>query len=380
MITKVLHLKIGQISYHYLPIVGGQEVYISNLIALFKRLGVRSRVYQRWRKGVRKSNVVVPVFTIPFIGRFLKGWDYHLFNFFLFLIHGRELQNEDLIITHYAIHALPIWNIRKKVIVLSHGVEWNYEHPSIEDRVRRFIAKKSFDRFIIVANDTHYFRELGLAVEPAKDYFKEVAPQKWFIPNCINTDLFKPSGEIDKPSPRNIILVPRQITKDRGIDLAIRAFRFFIETHPDFEILIAGNPSELSYYHNCLNLVKKLNLADKVFFKTAVQHIEMPSLYSSAFATLIPTLRREGTSLSALESMACGTPTVSTNIAGLLDLPTVHAAPTSEAICEKLLFVVANRDIISKEQIQKVRTTFNLQNWQNAWEEVIKSVSIQIKN
>jgi glycosyltransferase involved in cell wall biosynthesis len=373
-------MRIGQISYHYLPIVGGQEVYISNLIEIFKRLGVRSRVYQRWRKGVRKSTDVVPVFAIPFIARFLKGWDYHLFNLFLFLIYGRELQNEDLIITHYAIHTLPIWNIRKEVIVLSHGVEWNSENPTIEDKLRRFIAKKSFDRFIIVANDTHYFRELGLAVEPAKDYFKEVAPQKWFIPNCVNTDRFKPSVEIDKPSHRKIILVPRQITKDRGIDLAIRAFRFFIDIHKDFDMLIAGNPSELSYFHNCVNLVKKLGLEDKVFFKSTVQHFEMPSLYSSAFVTLIPTLRREGTSLSALESMACGTPTVSTNIAGLRDLPTEHAAPTPEAICEKLLLVVTDRNIISKDQMQKVRRTFNLQNWQNAWEDVLKSTSIQIKN
>ena len=101
----------------------------------------------------------------------------------------------------------------------------------------------------------------------------------------------------------------------------------------------------------------------------------MPDYYSSALVTLIPTLRREGTSLSALESMACGIATVSTNVAGLADLPTVQCEPNETAVAQALQDTLRKRTEIGLSQQATVRRIFNIENWAHAWLEVIRSVA-----
>jgi glycosyltransferase involved in cell wall biosynthesis len=218
---------------------------------------------------------------------------------------------------------------------------------------------------------------MGLAIEPGCGCFEEVAPRKWFIPNCVDVDHFRRTETIDELKNRKIIIVPRQITPDRGIDLAIRAFRLFLQTHADYYLYIVGKVSRGSevYFEECKDLVKKLGLEDRVVFTGFIQRSLMPYYYSSATLTLIPTVRREGTSLSALESMACGTATVTTNVAGLQDLPSIQANPIPADIAGKMIETIDNLSDISFDQCNKVRQVFNLSNWSKAWLRVIETVS-----
>jgi glycosyltransferase involved in cell wall biosynthesis len=93
--------------------------------------------------------------------------------------------------------------------------------------------------------------------------------------------------------------------------------------------------------------------------------------YNSAIMTLIPSLRREGTSLSALESMACGTPVVSTNVGGLVDLPTLQTEPIAEDLADKMVYLINNYDEFKTTQMKAVTINFNLENWEKAWLSVI---------
>jgi len=371
-------MNIAQISYYYLPVRGGQEVYIQNLQGILKAQGFRSLVYQP-NRGVKSDDVVV-VPRLPLIGRIIPFSAHHLFNWTLKWMYGRRAQEADVIIVHYAFFAKSVWNLRKKVIVLSHGIEWNLDRKSHYDRYCEAIGRASFDRFIIVANDTHYFRHFGLQIEPGKGFFKEVAPGKWFIPNCVDTSFFKKSEGPANLIPKQAVLVHRQITRDRGIDLAIRAFSLFNHLQAGYTLVILGQvpKNEKRYLSSCKDLVHTLGLDQQVIFLGPVQNHQMPEYYSSAALTLIPTLRREGTSLSALESMACGTPTVSTNVAGLADLPTVQAEPTPESIAQQMCLTIENRERIALEQAGTVSRVFNLENWRNAWLQVINQAGSRL--
>ena len=290
-----------------------------------------------------------------------------------------SLHKEDIIIVHYAFHALPLWFLRRKVIILSHGVEWNLDSQTLNDKIHYLIAKFTLKHFTIVANDTHYYRVLGLKVEPAKNYFSQIATNKWFIPNCIDQNLFKKKNPLKEFNNKNIILVPRQITIDRGIDLAIKAFKEFDLEYPGFILLIVGEIRGKWYKKYCDELIKSFNLKDKIIWRHKIPHSEMANYYSSAKITLIPSIRREGTSLSALESMFCETPTITTNVGGLKDLPAIKAEPHPIDIKNKMIYVLENWNIIKKYQNSYVSEVFNNQNWQNAWLKVINSILNNLK-
>ena len=371
-------LKIGHITFHYKPIIGGQEIYIKNLIDVLDKQGMINTVYQpinrKYNYFVNDKDVNVKlVFNIPFLGRFINNISKYIYNLFL-LTYYLSLKKQDVLIVHYAFFSTPLWFFKKKVIIVSHGVEWDLESFKLNDLLHNYIAKKSLNRFTVVANDTHYFRALGLNVNPAKNYFKQLSSHKWFIPNCIDTNKFDRLNCLVEYQNKNIILIPRQITKDRGIDLGIKAFYELSKIESNYILLIVGPVREIKYKILCDKLINEYQINNKVIWLHNIDNSKMVNYYSSAKITLIPTLRREGTSLSALESMACGCPTVTTNLVGLKDLPTVQADPTPIDLSNKMQFVLNNWEEISKKQCDDVRNNFNLANWSEAWGNVIRSV------
>jgi len=368
-------MNIAQISYFYRPIRGGQEVYIQNLQHIFGHLGFTTRVYQPNWGGKGADIQTVP--RIPLIGRIIPYASHHVFNRFLRLGYRKALAKADVIIVHYPIHAWPVRDLEENVIILSHGIDWDLGANTRSTGHLERIGREALKRFTFVANDTHYYRHFGLDVKPGSSYFQEILPGKWFIPNCIDTRLFSGKKENLEIKQQKFILVPRQITPDRGILLAIEAFYLFARDHPGYKLAILGPvpKSSRQYFRRCQSRVAEIGMENKIIFLPPVPNMDMPTYYASAQATLIPTLRREGTSLSALESMACGTPTLSTNVAGLLDLPTVKADPEPAAIADGIAYVIEHANEIASQQSNRVRQVFNMVNWQDAWLRVIRQIT-----
>lgn len=366
-------MKIAHVTQHFLPIVGGQEVYIDNLNSVFQQAGWDTKVFQPSR-GIRRSDVVnVP--RIPKIGGVIPGSEPYIFNFFLRFGHLRQLDKSDVIISHYAFHAMPLRGLAKKTIILSHGVEWHLENMTWDDREHERRARACINDFVHVVNDTHYLRHLGIEAPPAQGFFTEIAPGKWFIPNCVDTSRFARTAGLPELKERPTILVPRQVCEDRGIHLAIEAFRKILDARPDYTLHILGRIRPGEYIERCRGLVKKLSLSDRVIFQDHVSNGTMSDYYSSSHLTLIPTIRREGTSLSALESMSCGTATVSTNVAGLRDLPCVQCDPDADSVAKSVIETLYDREKIGDAQSMTVRQSFSFVNWADAWCRVIRQVA-----
>ncbi len=366
-------MNIAQISQCYKPIIGGQDVYISNLMKVLEKAGHQNKVFQP-NKGVEADDVV-NVFQIKGLARIIKGAEGSLFNASLGLFHAKEIGKYDAIIAHYALHAWPRRKYADKTIVLSHGVEWHLENQTWHDKAREKAAKNCFDLFPHVVNDTHYLRHHGLDIKPSENCFEEVAPNKWFIPNCVDGEKFSKGTGHSSLANRKVILCPRQMVVDRGIDLAIKAFKLISEEDSELELCLLGKRRAGKYLGYLYQLIIDLELQDKVYFAQDVPNEEMPKWYNGALVTVIPTLRREGTSLSALESMSCGTACVSTNVAGLADLPTVQSDPNEESLAEALRETIRNAEKIGMEQQKKVSKVFNMENWVEAWLNVLKKVS-----
>ena len=366
-------MNVAQISENYRPIIGGQEIYIENLQRVLAEAGIQGKVYQPDRGVQADDNVCLPRLRgIPWL---ISGSEPYLFNFFLRLTQMKRLAAADVIIAHYAFSAWALKRFAHKTIVLSHGVEWHLENMTWNDRVHERMARGCLEKFTHVVNDTHYLRHLGYDVPAAKGFFTELSPGKWFIPNCVDTLRLQATAGLPSLKQRQIILVPRQLTPDRGIDLAIKSFRLLADENKDLTLCLLGKKRSSNYLNYILQLIKNLGLGDRVFFEPGVENKRMPDYYSSALVTLIPTLRREGTSLSALESMSCGVATVSTNVAGLADLPTVQCDPNETAVAQALKDTLRKRTEIGIRQQETVRQIFNLGNWSQAWLQVIRAVA-----
>ena len=115
-------------------------------------------------------------------------------------------------------------------------------------------------------------------------------------------------------------------------------------------------------------------LNKKIIFRGQLDSQLMPSVYSTAQMTIVPSLYEEGTALAALESMSCGTATVSTNVSGLADLPTKQCDPNERDFSELMIECFQNRGQIANEQIEVVHKIYNLDNFKKAWLEVINSI------
>lgn len=367
-------MNITQVSLCYLPVTGGQEVYVSNLDRILRKNHLSTNVIQLGRRGAGKKDGVIVLPRIWGLGRLWADYRWFLFNVELSMFMRGILTQSDIVICHYPFH-YPAVRWHQRVIVLSHGVNWRIPPRTIGDKYHAYTARLCKEQgAVIVANDTHFLRSVGCNVQPATNYFQEIDRNTWFIPNCVDTTMFKPAAA----NRENIILVPRNFRWARGIHLAIEVFNLFVRQNPDFIMHIVGGSLACAYYRYCLGLVQKYGLTEKIIFVGSVPVDDMVEYYNRSMLTLIPTLEFEGTSLSALESMACKTPVVSTNVAGLNDLPTLKAEPIAENISHKMQEALADWEAIRKSQYDQTLATFNLNNWERAWLSVINRVTASI--
>ena len=138
---------------------------------------------------------------------------------------------------------------------------------------------------------------------------------------------------------------------------------------------------KLGFFRTDLKLVSDyafyLKMLDEyVCFLGSVSSENVKEYYQKAMITVIPTIDQEGTSLSALESMSCGTPVVSTANGGLVDLPTLKSKTDAIDFANKIVELFGQYEQIKHQQQKETRDIFNMKNWTVAWSKVIEKAYI----
>jgi glycosyltransferase involved in cell wall biosynthesis len=116
------------------------------------------------------------------------------------------------------------------------------------------------------------------------------------------------------PLDRPILFVPRRLVQRMGIDILLQALVAVKAQVPDVWVAIAGKgalrlPLEQQ--------AKELGLEDRVKFLGYVPDEQLPVAYQAADLTVVPSQSLEGFGLILLESLACGTPVLSTPVGGM---------------------------------------------------------------
>ena len=279
------------------------------------------------------------------------------------------LAREELLIVHYPLYALPVlWHPR--IVGLSHGVTWDDRPGSRAARLKKRLARIAFARSrAYVANDTFFLREMGLDAPPGQGAFQQISPGRG-LSQLRRYRWFVPTPGRDEVRALNAVLVPRNLYRNRGIHLAIAAFPRVLEAYPETHLVIVGGEGDPGYGQEVRLQVANSGLQHRVRFLGSVPWREMRAVYSAARVTVIPSICGEGTSLSALESMACGTPVVATAVGGLPDLPAWLAGEPRGAV--RAILRVARRDEVARSQQATVRKGYHLGRWAATWRQVVR--------
>lgn len=134
------------------------------------------------------------------------------------------------------------------------------------------------------------------------------------IPNGVDTERFKPDKR--EKSEKALLFVGR-LSARKGAQFLIPLLYRYLKENEDVSLIIAGK-DEKPPLIPLLKLQKEIfGLNGKVRLLGYVPNRMLPELYNYADLFLMPSITMESFGITALESLACATPVISTKVGGL---------------------------------------------------------------
>lgn len=138
----------------------------------------------------------------------------------------------------------------------------------------------------------------------------------------VDFDMFKPMDkkrsrikfnlEIEK----GYILYVGHLNEQKGLYYLFKAFPEILKNYPNTVLLLAG---EGKYRGKLEAIAKDIEIRHNVIFLGYINKEQLPFLYNAVDVFVLPSLG-EGVPLACIEAMACGTPTIATNVGGIPDI------------------------------------------------------------
>lgn len=223
----------------------------------------------------------------------------------------------DLIDAHYfypdgVAAVLAARRLGKPVVVTARGTDLNLiPRHALPRRMIQWAAGHADGLITVCQALKQVFPELGIPGERVT-----------VLRNGVDLELFKP---VDRAMARQHLQLTRPtllsigvLTERKGHDLVIRA----LPELPEMGLLILGEGPRRA---DLQTLAEQLGVADRVRLVGDVPQEQLPVYYSAA-AALVLASDREGWPNVLLESMACGTPVVATNVWGIPESVNAPAA------------------------------------------------------
>jgi glycosyltransferase involved in cell wall biosynthesis len=226
-----------------------------------------------------------------------------------------------LMACHYPLYGLPIWDLMSAVPTVFHfHGPWAAEGKVDGNSPLAWMSKRCIEQML-------YQRPMGFVVLSAA--FRDVlcrtygvpADRVFVIPGGV--DLARFDGDGDRLSARQILGLEserpiavslRRLNPRMGIENLIEAMRAVIDALPKALLLIGGSgPLRAAFQQR----IEARGLSNHVRLLGRIPDDRLPSFYRAADVSIVPSNVLEGFGLTAIESLACGTPVLVTPIGGL---------------------------------------------------------------
>ncbi len=146
------------------------------------------------------------------------------------------------------------------------------------------------------------------------------------VPNGIDTGLFQPgdatasAARLGLPRRRPVLLTVGGLVPRKGAHRVIRILPRLLDRHPDLlYVLVGGGSVEGDFRRELEASIRDLGLERSILITGERPHEELPDFYRAADVFVLST-SNEGWANVLQESLACGTPVVTTDVGGNRDV------------------------------------------------------------
>lgn len=308
-------IKVIQTPIRFLPSIGGVENHVYYLSRELVKNGVDVTVYC---SNIPKSDVK-KLDGIE-IKRLNSNFNITNTNIALSLPFCLLKEDFDIIHTHMPTPWTADWSVliaklkHKKSIITIHN---DMDKPDFIGKLITKIYLNTVFRLtlslvdkIIVVNPgwETTFRKTNKILARYKNKIK-------IVPNGIDTNLFRPLKNIKKE--KNTVLFVSVLDKHhkfKGLDYLLEAIKLVKKTIPSIKLIVVGEGELKNIY---IEKTKNLGISENVMFVGEKNQKELVSYYNMASVFVLPSTDIEGFGIVLLESLACKTPVITTNIVGL---------------------------------------------------------------
>lgn len=226
---------------------------------------------------------------------------------------------------HFALYSLPILDYLSSDIPVTFNFQgpWAFESQQeganslvvwLKKQVELYVYRRC-DRFIVLS---HAFGKV-LHQEYGIDWTKiNVIPggidSQAFAPNMTQAEARQQLGWLQD---RKILFTPRRLVQRMGIDRLLEAIVEVRKVVPDIWLGIAGKGPVSDQLQQ---QIYDLKLQDHAVLLGYVPDDLLSVAYQAADITVVPSISWEGFGLILVESLACGTPAISTPIGGMPEI------------------------------------------------------------
>lgn len=325
---------------------GGQVLYLLQLARSLAHLGIHVDIYTRWFDKSRPQIDPLPDCTNARVIRIPAGEWKFIPKEFIYDVLPELAENMirfireknidyDLFHGHYVDAGIVTLEVakffQKPAFFTSHSLgAWKKQrvggNPEEMDLVFNFSHRiaEELRIFKSVNGQTVTSKEEINKIEELYD-FKPVFAE--FIPPGVDVHKFRPLNKNEKEEttaiklPAKYIFMVSRIAKVKGHNLLLPAFAQILNEFPDTHLVIAGgtqNPDdeETEVMKNALSFSEKNNIKENVHLVGGISNNSLPPYYRQAELFVLPAAY-EPFGMTALEAMACGTPALISNYAGI---------------------------------------------------------------
>lgn len=306
------------IDYTQIPLQrAGVGIYAYNLVAELAKLDANNRYFLLVQdddpsldKIVGENFTILKIRATVFRRFFLRVLLEQLYIPWIAYTHKID-------IVHSLHYSFPLICPAKKVVTICDMTFFLF--PELHKTIkvfffRLFICLSSIwaDRVICISEATRkdYLERFGGAV--GKSLTVSLGKGKEFVPDVAMSLITEVKRKYHIAG--DYILFIGTIEPRKNIANLLRAFHLLLLDGTDMQLVITGKKGW--HYDEVFRLVEELHLADKVIFTGYINENEKPLLLNGATIFTYPS-RYEGFGIPVLEAMACGVPTVTSNISSM---------------------------------------------------------------
>jgi D-inositol-3-phosphate glycosyltransferase len=205
------------------------------------------------------------------------------------------------------------------------------------------------------------------------------------VPCGVNLEQFR---ALDKAQARRylglvddkIILFVGRIDPLKGIGNLIKALTYLRNIQGLRLLVIGGGEHSRHEIKQLRELASNLKIENSVTFLDLVKHEQLPYFYSGADVCVVPSYY-ESFGLVALESLACGTPVVATDVGDFKNIIREGEAGyvvrdnVPQHLAEKIALLLS-RPRTDRESARSIRATVSRFNWSNIAEAIIRDCEL----